>query len=212
MRNSDAYVKQEGTTWTFGTASVERTVALEDGRLLLKSFKIKGREVAAPDELLAGRWELVSSDTNKLKHGELELRIALQQGPLKATKVFVIYPKSSVIREWVSFTNTGDAPLQVVEPEFLNLGVRLGGSPDFHWMTGGENQPGSWTLKTESLTPGKTRTFDSYEPLPADHPEFPGDGIRRQDHAERSAGLARGGLAVRPQRHRHCPVRCRRST
>jgi len=179
MRSSDAYVKQEGMTWTFGTASAERTVALEDGRFLLKSFKVKpsGREIAAVDELLAGRWELVGSDTRKLKHGEIELDITLRQGSLTATKTYVIHPKSSVIREWATFANTGDAPLQVAEPEFLNVGVRFGGVPDFHWMTGGENQPGCWTLKTESLIPGKTRKFDSYDPFPVEHAQFPGDGV-----------------------------------
>ena len=44
-------------------------------------------------------------------------------------------------------------------------------------MTGGENQPGSWVLKTERLGPAKARTFDSYEPFPFTAASFPGDGI-----------------------------------
>jgi len=35
-----------------------------------------------------------------------------------------------------------------------------------NWMTGGENQPGSWDLKTEKLGFEKARVFDSYEPFP----------------------------------------------
>ena len=50
---------------------------------------------------------------------------------------------------------------------------------DFHWMTVGENQPGSWMLRTESLEAGKPRPFDSYDPfpLPPGVKPFPGDGI-----------------------------------
>jgi hypothetical protein len=48
---------------------------------------------------------------------------------------------------------------------------------DFHWMTGGENNPGSWVMKTEGLAPGEPRTFDSYEAMTVDAAQFPGDGI-----------------------------------
>ena len=43
----EAYIKDEGNRWTLGTATVERVVALEDGKLLLKSVKNKvtGREL-----------------------------------------------------------------------------------------------------------------------------------------------------------------------
>ena len=46
-------------------------------------------------------------------------------------------------------------------------------------MTGGENDPGSWMLRTEKLAAGKPRTFDSYDPFPSPPGtvSFPGDGI-----------------------------------
>ncbi len=44
-------------------------------------------------------------------------------------------------------------------------------------MTGGENQPGSWVLKSETLDPAKPRRFDSYEPFVAAPAPLPGDGV-----------------------------------
>ena len=64
-------------------------------------------------------------------------------------------------------------------------------------MTGGENQPGSWMLKTEKLSRAKPRTFDSYEPFPAARRRVPGRRHQRQDPAERQAGLAGQRLAIR---------------
>ena len=95
------------------------------------------------------------------------------------TKTYVVYPGSSIIRQWVTFTNAGSGPLRIVEPGFLNETLRPGDAEatDFHWMTGGENSPGSWMLKVEKLAASKRRTFDSYEPFPA-APTFPGDGIK----------------------------------
>ena len=66
------------------------------------------------------------------------------------------------------------------EPGFLNLTTKPGPpeSVDFHWMTGGENEPGSWTLKTERLKAGKIREFDSYDPFGGTaEGNFLGDGV-----------------------------------
>jgi len=43
----EGYIRAEGSQWTLGTATVERVVALEEGKLLLKSLKDKvtGREL-----------------------------------------------------------------------------------------------------------------------------------------------------------------------
>ena len=96
---------------------------------------------------------MIRAEQTKLKQGELQLDLTLQRGSLLVTKSYVVYPGSSVIRQWVTFTNAGDRPLKIVEPGFLSETVRPGDPEklDFHWMTGGENQPGSWMLKTEKL-------------------------------------------------------------
>ena len=201
LRSGDAYLRTEGARWTLGTSEIERVVALTNGTLVLETLKSKasGHDLAghAPDDgvfslgtgeesarLSAGSegWTLVRAAQNRLKQGELELDITLRQGALEATKSYVVYPGSSVVREWATFRNAGESPLRLIEPSFLDLCIRPSGAAehqDFHWMTGGENQPGSWVLKTEQLAAGKPRAFDSYDPFPLapGTPKFLGDGI-----------------------------------
>jgi hypothetical protein len=194
----DGYIKSDGHQWTLGTAAVERVVAFEDGKLLLKSFKDKaaGRELivdgAPSDEFFVsvddakhqltgstGPWKFVGEKQTKLKQGELQLELTLERDALRVTKTYVVYPGSSIIRQWVTFANAGNSALKIIEPGFLNETIRPGDAEaiDFHWMTGGENSPGSWLLKTEKLSASKRRTFDSYEPFTA-APTFPGDGVK----------------------------------
>ena len=194
----DAYITAEGNRWTLGTDAAERVVALEEGKLLLKSFKNKvtGRELISsgtPSEEFfvrlgdakepltgaTGPWKLVRANQTKLHEGEQQLDLTLQHESLLVTKSYVVYPGSSIVRQWITLGNAGDRPLEIVEPGFLCEAVRPGdpASLDFYWMTGGENRPGSWTLRTEKLSPQQPRTFDSYEPLDGGAPVFPGDGI-----------------------------------
>ena len=196
MAADDGYIKAEGNCWRMGTASVERVVALEDGKLLLKSLKNKvtGRELVpsgatSPEFFLrlgedkqlvtgaTGTWKLIRADQTKLKQGELQLDLAVQRESLLVTKSYVIYPGSSVMRQWVTIKNAGDQPLVITEPGFLAETVRPGDPEklDFHWMTGAENKPNSWMLVTETLASAKARTFDSYEPFFG--PGFPCDGV-----------------------------------
>ncbi|MHB8522514.1 MAG: alpha-amylase family protein [Limisphaerales bacterium] len=197
----DADIRQRGNQWTLRTSRMERVVVLEDGRLVLKRFtdRITGRELVASDavteEFLApladeaelqkgssGGWRLLGSKQSKLPQGEQQLDITVQRDALQVTKSYVLYPGSSIVHEWVTFKNAGTVPLPIREPCFLNLTVQPGAGqpPEFSWMSGGDNQPGSWNLKTESLNPVKPRGFDSYEPFPAamlGAQHFPGDGI-----------------------------------
>lgn len=196
MTSGDAYIRREGDRWTFGTASVRRVVALTEGRFRLESFRddVAGREWAATtgasEEFVvslgdarvggdSGGWLLEEAREEQLEQGELQLDIALQRGDLRVTKSYVLYPGSSVIREWATFGNAGATPLQLADPRFLTLSLAAGApaATDFHWMTGGENNPGSWVLQTEQLPVGRARTFDSYDPMPVDVTQFPGDGV-----------------------------------
>ena len=209
----DAYITAEGNRWTLGTAAVERVVALEKGKLLLRSLKNKvtGRELISsgtPSEEFfvrlsdakeplsgaTGPWKLVRANQTKLEQGEQQLDLTLQHDALLVTKSYVVYPGSSIVRQWLTFTNAGNRPLVIVEPGFLCETVRPGdpASLDFHWMTGGENRPGSWMLRTEKLSADKPRTFDSYEPFDGGAPMFPGDGI--------NAKVLLGGKQVWPDK------------
>jgi len=195
--SEDAYVRQNGQTWTIGSGKVERNLLLDGGRLASTSWKdkITGRQLlpegTLSDELSVivdgqevlgeqGGWTLIHSNIHSLAQGEKQLDITVRRGNLEATKTYIIYPQSSIIREYVSFKNVGTGPLRVSEPAFLNFKVKLGlpESVDFYWMTGGENRPGSWVLKKEQLLASRPRTFDSYDPFggTADG-NFLGDGV-----------------------------------
>ena len=197
--SGDASITRQEFRWTLGTSVMERVVALEDGKLHLKSVKNRtsGFELMPPgsesDEFFVsvgeeaerwsgarGGWEFVGEQQQTLKQGELQLDLTLRNGPIAVTKSYVIYPGSSIVREWVTFRNASDHPIRLSDPGFLSVCTKNGdlSSLDFLWMSGGDNQPGSWKLKQEALAPGKARAFDSYEPFPVDpDAQFPGDGV-----------------------------------
>ena len=160
--SQDAYVQRKGDTWTLGTLKVERTVGLQAGRFVTTSWKnkVSGRELISAGTLSEelrlgvdghevsgkeGGWRLVGAQDHILAEGEIQLDITLRRETLEATKSFVVYPGSSIIREWVSFKNVGTEVLNISDPGFLNLTASVGGARavDFDWMTGGENRPGS---------------------------------------------------------------------
>jgi hypothetical protein len=198
----DARIEQRGLEWRLASATMERVVALENGKLQLKSLKDRrsGHEFVAPGTVAEeffvtvgasaerwsgaqGGWERVDAKVTKLSQGEQQLDLRIRREALEVTKSYVVYPESSILREWVTFRNTGTFPLRLVEPGFLSLTLRPG-APDalvFDWMTGGENVPGSWKLRTETLDADKPRTFDSYEPFPLEAAtkvsQLPGDGV-----------------------------------
>ena len=115
----DASITAGGNQWILSTAAVQRVIALEGGRLLLKSFKnkITGRELVAAgtpsEELLVrvgdakepltgatGPWNLVRAEQTTLRQGERRLDLVLKRGPLRVTKSYVVYPGSSIIRNY----------------------------------------------------------------------------------------------------------------
>jgi len=197
IKSGDGYISRAGDTWTLGTAKIERKVTLSKGRFFTRSLKnkISGRDLVTTgtvwEELrlvvdghelsgTSGGWKLVKAIDHVLSQGEIQLDVTLRDGELQATKTYVVYPGTSIIREWVSFKNIGSASLIVSDPRFLNLAARLGtpDSVDFHWMTGGDNRPGSWRLRTEKLEPGQVRNFDSYDPLNGSAAgNYAGDGV-----------------------------------
>ncbi len=191
LQSSDAYIREAGRKWVFGTDKVERAVALEDGRLLLKSFRNRATDTelvpgdAVSDEFYvsvgdqghtitgtSGDWQLVEARQAKLGQGELKLEIAVERSNLLVTKTYVVYPGSSVIREWVTFTNSGQVPLRIVNPGFFNMRIRPGtpDAVDFYWMDGGGLwvPEVSWLLHKDALTNQTTRSFDSYDAFPAE--------------------------------------------
>lgn len=196
LRSGNAMIREDGAQWVLGTDTIEKTVALEGGKFLLKSFRHKAANqelipAGAPSEEFSfalgyspdriggasGGWKLVSAKTAKLKQCELQLDITLEREILRVTKTYVVHPQSSVIREWLEIKNTGSAPQRVVEPDFLNFAARLAEPKDldFYWMSGGDNKPNSWRLQKDRLSSGKSRVFDSFDPFPNERK--PGEGV-----------------------------------
>ena len=136
--SEDGYVSRKADTWTLGTAKVERTITLSKGNFFTSSLKNKtsGKELlpagTVSDEVAAqidgktltsssGGWKLVSANDHVLANGEIQLDVALRHGALQVTKTYVVYPGTSIIREWVQFKNVGTKALQVAEPRFLGF-------------------------------------------------------------------------------------------
>jgi len=193
VRSGDAVISVGKGKWTLSTSKMERVVVCQNGQLTLQQLidKSSGQNLAggesdapipqhpntlAPQHPNTGEaWTLAGSSQQRLKQGELQLDIQLKLGSFEATKTYVVYPGSSIVREWWTYKNAGSTPIRLSDPDFLDLAVA--GKPELNWITGADDRPGSWELRTEKLI--KQRRFDSYDPfpMPASEPTFPGDGI-----------------------------------
>ena len=181
LTSGEAFVRSSGSSWLLGTGSVERRVSLGRGRFFLTSFRgpssqkelrdggadpseirfsVDGKDVSGAD----WNWTFVRDHATLLKQGELQLDIELAAGPVEATKHYVIYPKTPVIREWVSIRNRSERPVKVANLCFLNSRL-MGSSTDLQlsYITGGGNYNGSQMLKTEPFHSSTRRTFDSHD-------------------------------------------------
>ena len=183
-RSGDAWIQAEGARWTLGTGSVQRVVEVAQGRLhetqrvqadtavdglrLTSDGFFFGAAEAGSIDGGTGGWELRDSAVTILEQGELQLQITLTRRSLAATKTYVLYPLSSVIREWVTFKNVGQEALLLTDPGFLDLAISTPqpSRTRFFWMSGGASVWGSWRLYSESLNAEKQREFDTYDPFP----------------------------------------------
>jgi len=181
LTNHDGYIRREGNEWILGTSLVERRVQLINGQFLLVSLRNKkmGREYGATAatqiaeiKLSVGgedtssptwKWTLRNEHAIRGSQGELQLDIELESGKLQASKHYVVYPGTAIIREWWTVKNVSDKPIHLGQVSFLNaqasnLSVR---DLQFNYLTGGGNYTGSQLLKTEPITSSYHHTFDS---------------------------------------------------
>ncbi len=180
LQNRDGYVQREGNEWIVGTSRVERRVRLDGGHLCLVSLrnKLTGREYqdagAAPAEIrfsadgkdvsVSGwHWKLRGEHAFHAAQGTLQLDIELESASIRVTKHYVVYPHTSVIREWLTLENISGRTMSISGVDFLH--TRLLGSIaqdlQFNYLTGGGNYNGSQLLKTEPMSPVFRRTLDS---------------------------------------------------
>ncbi|MGH9544909.1 MAG: hypothetical protein ACRD23_06805 [Terriglobales bacterium] len=180
IQSGDAYVRREGNEWIMGTSRVERRVRLTNGQFVLASFRNKssGTEYQdaskAPAEIRFAAdghdasasqwsWKFRSERTVRGSTGEIQLDIELESAALRVTKHYVVYPGTSVVREWLTLENASGKPVRISHLDFLHS--RLLGSVardlELNYVTGGGNFNGSQLLKSEPMSPEYQRTFDS---------------------------------------------------
>lgn len=181
-RSEDAYVLTDAQKrrWTLGTARAERVIELQHGRFGTVSLhdKQSGHRYLPPsthtDEFridvdgtaitgASGGWTLVSSKTSVLAQGEISLAIALEGHSLRVEQTYVVYPGTSIVRQWTTYRNISSRPFVVTDPHFLALHVPIDAKPGLMlwYMTGGGYQTGSQMLKSVKFTSDYARTFDS---------------------------------------------------
>ena len=180
LQSNDGYVRREGNEWIVGTSTVETRVRLADGHLSSVSLrnKLSGREYQDRNDLSTEirfsangqvtdesnwRWTLRSDHVAKDNQGELQLDLELDSTSIRVTKHYVIYPGTSVIREWMTLENSSGSPVRISHVAFLHFRLFASMGPDlqFNYLTGGGNYNGSQLLKSESMNSGYKRTLDS---------------------------------------------------
>ena len=200
------------------TQRVQADTAVDGLRLTSDGFFFGAAEAGSIDGG-TGDWELRDSAVTILEQGELQLQITLTRRSLAATKTYVLYPLSSVIREWVTFKNVGQEALLLTDPGFLDLAISTPqpSRTRFFWMSGGASVWGSWRLYNESLTAEKQREFDTYDPFPVPDDiveHLPGNGTRAKIlHNENRFGrerIGRSRFTLKRSRYTTCSLTSRR--
>jgi len=178
-RSGDAYVRQAGLRWFFGTRKVGKEVRFERDHLSLVAFQdpstrheyiqgppsetfrfdVDGQVVTSESQ----PWILEGTETQILSQGELLLKMVVRDRNLEVTKNYVIYPEESIIQEWASIKNISGRDITLSDPYFLQVHIlqKQLSQLDFSYMTGGMCFWGSWILKTQPLTPAYARNFDA---------------------------------------------------
>jgi len=180
LQSEDGYVRRDGSEWIMGTSLVEKRIRLANGRFGLVALRNKrsGREYQDADnasgevrffangqDVNAANWywKLRGEQAVRGKQGELQLDIELESAVINVTKHYVIYPRTPLIREWLSLENASSKPVRISDVDFLHTKVLGSAARDFqfNYLTGGGNYNGSQLLKAESMSPGYQRILDS---------------------------------------------------
>ncbi len=180
LQSGDGYIRHKGNEWILGTSSVERRIRLNGGHLYLASlrnkltereyqdaktppaefrFSANGEDVSAS----GWHWKLRGEQAISISQGALQLDIELESTSIRVTKHYVIYPQTSVIREWLTLENISGKPVRITNLEFLHTRLLSSIAQDlqFNYLTGGGNYNGSQLLKTAPMSPDYHQTLDS---------------------------------------------------
>lgn len=174
------YFDEPAKTWILGTSMAKETLQLAGGNFSLTKLqnRLNGRELVSsskPSEEIrvtvdgtvytggSGRWVLKSSETTVLPGGEIRLGVWLENDLLQVEKTYVVYPRTSIIRQWTKFGNLSSHSIKVSDPYFLSERIQVEEDKKsmLDYMTGGGYFTGSQILKRVPLTATYARTFDS---------------------------------------------------
>jgi hypothetical protein len=122
-------------------------------------FSANGEDVSGS----GWHWELRGEHAVAASQGAIQLEIELESASLRVTKHYVVYPGTSVIREWLTLENVSSKTVTIGSVDFLHTRVMSAFAPNlqFSYLTGGGNYNGSQLLKTEIMSPAYQRTLDS---------------------------------------------------
>jgi hypothetical protein len=178
LQSSDGYIRRDGSDLVIGTSLAEKRIRLANGQLLSTSLRNKkaGREygddrtnspeirfAADGQDVTASGWGWQLRDERAIRgaQGELELDISLTSPKLQATKHYVIYPGTAVIREWLTIRNESNKPVRISKVSFWHTNASGAKNYRFNYVTGGGNFNGSQLLKSEPMGASFQRTIDS---------------------------------------------------
>ncbi|MDO8209949.1 hypothetical protein [Conexibacter sp. CPCC 206217] len=174
-------------SWTIGTAATEKVLSFSGGTFTLASFKNK---LASPvrEYVDAGQpsaevrfdwdgttitgatpgWSCGSgSAASRTVGGEsaIQLDVTIARAGLSVTKHYIVYPSTSVVREWADYRNTDSSAHRLTRPSFLEQHVMGDETADttLRWMSGARSTAGSWELRSNPLSSTYARTFDSFD-------------------------------------------------
>jgi len=99
-------------------------------------FFANGEDVSAS----SWQWKLRAQHAVRAEQAELQLDIELESAGMRVTKHYVIYPGTSVIREWLTLENSSDIPIRISQVDFLHSRVLGSIEHDlqFNYLTGEE--------------------------------------------------------------------------
>ncbi len=159
LESGDAYIAHDPKTnnWEIGTNSIRRRMAYAPGtgfRMTRLTNKVTGKEWLATKSAASSELRVVidnqtiigsTSDllyknfkTEKLKDNSLELVVTFQRGALNFHTHYLIYPRTSVIEQWVEVENTGSEVIpHLTAIDSFSVALRPSADPlTLYWIHG----------------------------------------------------------------------------
>ena len=70
-------------------------------------------------------WIWKGGEAGVLSQGEIQLVVTLENDLLQVQKAYVVYPATSIIRQWVTYLNRSASAITISDPYSLSLRLRL---------------------------------------------------------------------------------------